>query len=112
MAKEYLAVTKSFGAKDKFNMMSAKGLDKVENGDIISVTGVAITKEFDEKENKEMICAYVKTIDGMFNTISETAVKAMSELIAFEPSEENVAEIRVDKRTSGNNREYITLYLV
>lgn len=100
--------------KDVFNVASSMSLAK-KKGEVIKVEGVAITKTTSiEDSSKEIEIGIIKTVDGnLLSTVSPSAIQVLNSVIDYlEQSGEDKAELRIEERTSGSGRNYITLILL
>lgn len=109
--------TINFTKKDVFNANNAISLKDV-TGQILHVTGVAFGCDIMQETGEEKDIAVIKTSEGMFSTISATAIRAfhdLADMIADEiPADaENWGGIAITavKRESGKGREFVMIEL-
>lgn len=101
----------NFTKKDEINSVSATPLQKVK-GNILSVTGAAITVRVDEETGEERKVALLATNEGTFSSISGTAIKGLELIIEYMTEEDTSVQIKVNAAKSNAGREFITLELV
>lgn len=102
----------NFGAKDRFNAVGASKSLQTLAGTEINVCGLAFATDTND-DGKEMQVAYIKTDDGLASTISETAIRSLSELLDYDEFlNGEVVTFKVIMRPSNNGREFLTLEMV
>lgn len=106
----------NFTKKDEINSISATPLQKVK-GQVLRVTGAAITLRPDEETGEEKKVGLIATDQGTFSSISGTAIKGLDDIIDYmsdlQEGEEPVSvDIRINAAKSNAGREFITLELV
>lgn len=104
----------NFTKKDEINSVSATPLQKVK-GEVLTVTGAAITMRPDEETGEEKKVGLLATSNGTFSSISGTAIKGLDLIIDYmEDMEEGEGPIQVKVNAAKSNagREFITLEIV
>ena len=106
----------NFTKKDEINSISATPLQKVK-GQILHVTGAAITIRPDEETGEEKKVGLIATDQGTFSSISGTAIKGLDGIIDYmhdlqEGDTPITVDIKVNAAKSNAGREFITLELV
>lgn len=102
----------NFTKKDEINSVSATPLQKVK-GQVLKVTGAAITFRPDEETGEEKKVGLLSTDQGTFSSISATAIKGLELIIEYMDEEKLTdCEVRVNASKSNAGREFITLEIV
>lgn len=107
-----------FTKKDEINSVSATPLQKVK-GQILTVTGAAITTRIDEETGEEREVGLISADEGTYSSISGTAIKGldliidyMTDLAGDQETENVTCQIKVNVGKSNAGREFITLELI
>lgn len=108
--------TINFTKKDEVNSVSATPLQKAK-GEVITVTGAAITKRADENGEEKDVALLATKEHGMMSGISATAIKSLDLIIDYmaELADDEVqagVQLRVKAEKSNAGREFITLEIV
>lgn len=101
----------NFTKKDEINSVSATPLQKVK-GEVLTVTGAAITMRPDEETGEEKKVGLLATNNGTFSSISGTAIKGLDLIIDYMEEVKEPIQVKVNAAKSNAGREFITLEIV
>ena len=101
----------NFTKKDEINSVSATPLQKVK-GEVLTVTGAAITMRPDEETGEEKKVGLLATNNGTFSSISVTAIKGLDLIIDYMEEVKEPIQVKVNAAKSNAGREFITLEIV
>ena len=101
----------NFAKKDEINSVSATPLQKVK-GEVLTVTGAAITMRSDEETGEEKKVGLLATNSGTFSSISGTAIKGLDLIIDYMEEVKEPIQVKVNAAKSNAGREFITLEIV
>ena len=101
----------NFTKKDEINSVSATPLQKVK-GEVLTVTGAAITMRPDEETGEEKKVGLLATNNGTFSSISVTAIKGLDLIIDYMEEVKEPIQVKVNAAKSNAGREFITFEIV
>ena len=101
--------TSNITAVDKFNMKMCKSLQTAV-GKSLTVTKAAIGEDAD-KDGVVVQTACIITNEGVYGTISTTAMDLVDSLIDMLEENGEPITVRVEARKTQNNREYLVLVI-
>lgn len=111
MAKEIFN-SHNFTAKDVFNIRAAQKLDSAK-GKVLKVVGCATGNDVSGETGELVNTGYLKTEEGMYSTISKTAIDSIDALIdCFADNGGEPIEIKVGTGRSNAGREFIVLTMI
>lgn len=105
--------TINFGTKDKFNALGASASLQTLVGEEVNVEGLAFANDVNEETGEVTKVAYIKTSKGIVSTISDTVIRALSELTEFDEFVKGGSvTFNVLSRKSNNGRDFLVLEMV
>lgn len=108
-----MSKTWNFSKKDEINADSTKALQELK-GEVIKVTGIALTDGVDNQTGEVREVALLKTEEhGIVSTISKTVLRMVPKVIDYVEEEDlNEVEIRVESGISKDGNEFVMIKLV
>lgn len=105
--------TWNFSKKDVINAYTTKALQDLK-GQVIKVTGIALTEGLDNDTNEKRDVALFKTVEGdILSSISGTVIRMVPDVMDYAEEEDlEVVEIKVESGVSKEGNEFIILRLV
>lgn len=105
--------TWNFSKKDVINAYTTKALQELK-GQVIKVTGIALTEGLDNDTQEKRDVALFKTAEGdILSSISGTVIKMVPQVLDYvEEDDLDEVEIKVESGVSKEGNEFIILKLV
>lgn len=102
----------NFTSKDKVNSRTAKTLDSAR-GEVLTLIGYGELERTNFETGEIIKIGALKTEQGMYTTISKTAMETLSDIENYMADEglEKV-DIKVEGQVSKNDRTFLTISLV
>lgn len=101
--------TREWTKRDDFNSKAAQSLNEIA-GQVITVKRLAIGTDLNEN-NEEIETATLIAEEGVYGTISGTAISMCEDLVDI-IDDEGAQKVKINMRKSNGGRDYITLELV
>lgn len=101
--------TNGWSKRDSFNAKAAQSLNEIA-GKVITVKKLAIGTDLDENAQDITTATFI-TEEGVFGTISATAINMCEDLVGI-IDEEGAQKVKINMRKSNGGRDYIVLELV
>lgn len=112
--RDIITASKNFTRRDIINSRSGYPLQDFEGNSLTipEVVAAAIMKDTDTETGEIKDITVIKTSDShYFTSISATVYDCMEDVIEI-LDEESTISVRVDKRTSKGNREFLTIVVL
>lgn len=103
--------TNGFTKKHFLNSRNGTALQDIDSGDIISVKHAA--QIFDDNGGEEKtVTVLIDEQDQYFTAISSSIYRSTEDLIDIIDDESKPVKVRIDKRTSKSNRDFLTMFIL